>query len=120
MGPFARRRSPSHGIQSAASADAGQYRPAPPTTTKPKSAQIALVAARGPCWLSVRAGSETGRFLYERTLAQGQSVRFPGTRLWIRLGAPWNLDAMLNGKRVQLPGSIANVVVTPSRLVSAH
>jgi len=68
----------------------------------------------------VRAGSETGRSLYERTLEQGQSVRFSGTRLWIRLGAPWNLDAMLNGKRVQLPGSIANVVVTPSRLVSAR
>jgi hypothetical protein len=95
-------------------------RPAPPTTTKPKSAQIALVAARGPCWLLVRAGSETGRSLYERTLEQGQSVRFSGTRLWIRLGAPWNLDAMLNGKRVQLPGSIANVVVTPTRLVSAR
>jgi cytoskeleton protein RodZ len=95
-------------------------RPAPPTTTKSKSAQIALVAARGPCWLSVRAGSETGRSLYERTLDQGHSVRFSGTRLWIRLGAPWNLDAMLNGKRVQLPGSIANVVVTPTRLVSAR
>jgi cytoskeleton protein RodZ len=95
-------------------------RPAPPIPTKPKSAQIALVASRGPCWLSARVGSETGRSLYERTLEQGQSVRFSGTRLWIRLGAPWNLDAMLNGKRVQLPGSIANVVVTPTRLVSAR
>jgi hypothetical protein len=27
---------------------------------------------------------------------------------------------MLNGKRVQLPRSIANVVVTPTRLVSAR
>jgi Helix-turn-helix domain/RodZ C-terminal domain len=95
-------------------------RPAPPTTTKPKNARIALVAARGPCWLSVRARSETGRSLYDRALEQGQSVRFSGTRLWIRLGAPWNLDAMLNGKRVQLPRSIANVVVTPTRLIRAR
>jgi hypothetical protein len=71
---------------------------------------------RGPCWLSVRLGSDTGRLLYERTLEQGQTVGFSGTRLWIRIGAPWNLDATLNGKRVQLPGSIGNVVATPRGL----
>jgi len=61
----------------------------------------------------VRLGSDTGRLLYERTLEQGQAVAFSGPRLWIRIGAPWNLDATLNGKRVQLPGSIGNVVATP-------
>jgi hypothetical protein len=71
------------------------------------------VATRGPCWLSVRLGSDTGRVLYERTLEQGQAVGFSGSRLWIRIGAPWNLDATLNGKRVQLPGSLGNVVATP-------
>ena len=74
------------------------------------------MAARGSCWLSVRLGSETGRLVYERTLEQGQTVRFAGPRLWIRLGAPWNLDATLNGKRTQLPTSINNVVVTPGAL----
>ena len=83
-------------------------------TQKPVRARIALVATRGPCWLSVRLGSDTGRLLYERTLEQGQAVGFSGPRLWIRLGAPWNLDATLNGKRVQLPGSLGNVVATPS------
>jgi hypothetical protein len=68
----------------------------------------------------VRAGSETGRSLYERTLDQGQSVHFSGTRLLIRLRATSNLDAMMNTKRVQLRGSIANVVVTPTRLASAR
>jgi hypothetical protein len=38
----------------------------------------------------------------------------------IRLRATSNLDAMLNTKRVQLRGSIANVVVTPTRLASAR
>jgi helix-turn-helix protein/uncharacterized protein DUF4115 len=91
--------------------------PAPRTATqKPGRARIALVATRGPCWLSVRLGSDTGRVLYERTLEQGQAVDFSGPRLWIRTGAPWNLDATLNGKGVQLPGSLGNVVATPRGL----
>jgi hypothetical protein len=94
--------------------------PAPSTATqKPVHARIALVATRGPCWLSVRLGSDTGRLLYERTLEHGQTVGFSGPRLWIRIGAPWNLDATLNGKRVQLPGSLGNVVATPRGLQAA-
>lgn len=91
--------------------------PLPPATPhRPRTARIALVAARGSCWLSVRLGSEAGKLVYERTLEQGQMVRFAGPRLWIRLGAPWNLDATLNGKRAQLPTSIGNVVVAPGAL----
>ena len=94
--------------------------PAPSTATqKPVRAQIALVATRGPCWLSVRLGSETGRLLYERTLEHGQTVGFSGPRLWIRIGAPWNLDATLDGQRVQLPSSTGNVVATPRGLQAA-
>lgn len=85
---------------------------------KPKRAQLGFVAARGPCWLSVRLGSSSGRVLYERTLQPGQRAQFAGAHLWIRIGAPWNLDASLNGKRVQLPTSVADVVVTPSELRS--
>ncbi len=93
--------------------------PAPPAATpKPSRARIALVATRGPCWLSVRLGSAVGRLLYERTLEQGQTVRFSGPRLWIRVGAPWNLVATLNGKRVRLPGSLGNVIATPNGLRS--
>jgi hypothetical protein len=91
--------------------------PAPRTATpKPGRARISLMATRGPCWLSVRLGSDTGRLLYERTLEQGQAVGFSGLNLWIRIGAPWNLDATLNGKPVQLPGSLGNVVATPRGL----
>jgi cytoskeleton protein RodZ len=96
----------------------------PPTTTraatsKPRVAKIILTAARGGCWLSVRLGSDTGRLLYEATLQQGQSARFSAPRVWIRLGAPWNLDATLNGKSVRLPGALGNVIVTPTGLRSA-
>ena len=86
-----------------------------PTPT-PSSARIALVATRGASWLSVRLGSETGTPLYERTLGQGQTVRFSGPRLWIRVGAPWNLDATLNGKPVQMPATVGNIIAMPSGL----
>ena len=86
------------------------------TTPKPSSARIALVATRGASWLSVRLGSKTGTLLYERTLGQGQTVRFSGPRLWIRVGAPWNLDTTLNGKPVQLPATVGNVIAMPSGL----
>jgi hypothetical protein len=103
--------------------------PAPPApTTAPITrpleralsvARLALVAARGPCWLSVHVGSATGGLVYEQTLEQGRSARFVSKRLWIRIGAPWNLDATLNGKPVRLPPSTGNVMVTPTRLAAA-
>lgn len=87
--------------------------PAPSAETqKPARARITLVAARGPCWLSVRAGSESGRVLYERMLQTGERARFAATRLWIRIGAPWNIDATLDGKAVALPNALGNVIVT--------
>lgn len=90
---------------------------APRAATHPVTvARIVLVATRGRCWLSVHLGSATGRAVYARTLEQGRSARFSSTRLWIRIGAPWNLDATLNGKAVQLPASTGDVVVTPAGL----
>jgi hypothetical protein len=85
----------------------------------PQPARIELRATRGPCWLIVRLGSESGRVLYESTLEQGGSARFVGRRLWIRLGAPWNLDATLGGKPLSLPGTVANVFVTAAGLANA-
>jgi hypothetical protein len=87
--------------------------PAPsPPPRRPARARITLVAARGSCWLSVRAGSESGRVLYERMLQPGERVGFAATRLWIRIGAPWNLEATLDGKPVALPNALGNVLVT--------
>jgi len=102
-------------------------RPPPATTRKttpaprtakhtPTAARIVLVASRGPCWLSVHAGSATGPPIVMRMLQSGQRVRFVSRRLWMRLGAPWNVDAKLNGRSVQLPASTASVVVTSSGL----
>jgi Helix-turn-helix domain/RodZ C-terminal domain len=88
----------------------------PPAPPRPKTARFDLVATRGPCWLSVRLGSDKGRLLYERTLEAGQRARFVGNRLWLRVGAPWNVDATLNGRQAQLPATLANLLVTPQAL----
>jgi hypothetical protein len=93
---------------------------APPRARPPQPAraQIVLTASRGPCWLSVRLGSASGRVLYERMLEPGGRARFAGARLWVRFGAPWNVDATLNGKRVALPASVGDVLVTPGSVRS--
>lgn len=87
-------------------------RQAAPAQAQP--AKLVLTAARGPCWLHVNLDSRWGRYLYEGSLEQGQSLRFAGQRLWIRLGAPSNLEASLNGARATLPDDTASVLVTTS------
>jgi hypothetical protein len=92
--------------------------PPRPVKRTPAKARLVLAATRGRCWITVRLGSANGRVLFERTLEQGESARFAASRLWVRFGAPWNLDATLNGKRVALPGTIANVIVTSAGVAS--
>jgi hypothetical protein len=109
------------GAASAAAAGASAPatpRPARPATrrasrpAKPAVANLVLRATRGPCWLSVRQRSERGRHLFEGTLEPGASRRFADGPLWIRIGAPWNLEASLAGRRLPLPPTVANVLVT--------
>jgi cytoskeleton protein RodZ len=93
----------------------------PPTLQRPshaatRSAQLVL-RARGRCWLSIRAGSAVGPVLHEATLEAGGILRYTLTpsrpRLWLRIGAPWNLELSLNGKpSTALPRVPANVLVS--------
>jgi cytoskeleton protein RodZ len=93
-------------------------KPKPVATLAP--GRLVLLATRGDCWLSVRARSREGRVLYEGLLREGDQVRVAGRRLWVRIGAPWNLEARLNGKALQgLPADTGNVVVTSAGLVPA-
>lgn len=66
------------------------------------SAPAALVirAVRGDCWLLARRGGAKGPVLYEATLRQGQVIRFKASRVWVRFGAPWNVDASRAGRVV--------------------
>jgi hypothetical protein len=79
-----------------------------------RSARLVLKATRGDSWLVVRARSETGELLYQGTLTTGRTLQFVRKRLWLRVGAPANLDVRLNGKLASgFPRSTADVVVTP-------
>ncbi|MEX0816165.1 MAG: RodZ domain-containing protein [Gaiellales bacterium] len=81
--------------------------------TAPQLARLVLTAARGDCWVQVRAGSVSGRLLFEGTLEQGQAKRFTRKRLWLEVGAASNLNVRLNGRRAQsFPQGPAIVVVT--------
>jgi hypothetical protein len=80
---------------------------------RPQIAQLALVAARGDCWVEAHAGSSLGKTLFIGTLAQGKSVTLAGWKLWIRLGASGNVIGRLNGKPVTgLPAGTVTFVAT--------
>ena len=90
----------------------------PAHVTRPRTrthAVLALTAVHGSCWLLARLRSSTGTVIAEQTLAQGQTARFGLLRpLWIRLGAPWNVEAWIGKKSITglLPTLTGNVLVT--------
>jgi len=81
----------------------------------PRTVKLALTAARGDCWVSIRSGGVTGRLLFEGTLDQGKTIRYVGRRFWLQFGdAPSeNLDVKLNGRRVRDFPTESVVVVSP-------
>lgn len=89
---------------------------ATPHVTRPKThAVLALTAVHGSCWLLARLRSSTGTVIAEQTLAQGQTARFGLLRpLWIRLGAPWNVQAWIGKKSITelLPTLTGDLLVT--------
>ena len=57
--------------------------------------------------------------LYQNTLASGRRLTFLRRRLWVRVGAPWNLAVTAGRRRLvvplQAPGDIL-VTATGARL----
>jgi len=96
---------------------AKQHAPARTThrAAPPRQATLALTAVRGRCWFLARVQSSGGTVVAEQTLEQGQTARFALHRpLWIRLGAPWNVEAKIGSRTVttSLPTLTGNVLVT--------
>jgi cytoskeleton protein RodZ len=91
--------------------------PAQPAQAPVKNARLVLTAVGGDCWMQVRAGGVNGRLVFEGTLEQGQTQRFVKyKRLWLELGAPGNLNAKLNGRRLQnFPTRSSIIVVTAAQ-----
>ena len=85
-----------------------------------REAELVLTAARGDCWVQVRAGSADGEVLFAGILEQASTRRFTGERLWLELGAAENVDATINGEPVErLAGGPSTAVVTPAGLTEA-
>ena len=82
-----------------------------------RRARLVITAVRGDCWMQVRAGGVNGKLLFEGTVEEGQTQRFVKyKRLWLELGAPGNLNAKLNGRRLQdWPTRSSIIVVTTAQ-----
>ena len=90
--------------------------PPAPASQKPTVAKLVLTAARGDCWVAVRAGAPDGELLFSGTMYRGESKRFSAKRLWLEFGnAPAeNLNVKLNGRHVRrFPTNAPVVLVTP-------
>jgi len=85
------------------------------STTRPAVAKLTVTAARGDCWVAVRAGAPNGELLFAGTIFRGETERFSGRKLWVEMGAGENLNMSVNGKRIRdFPRSEPVVVVTAS------
>lgn len=78
------------------------------------STTVVVMAARGSSWLELRAGSATGRSLYQGTLPDGQRAEFTAKSIWLRAGAAAHLDITVNGKPLgrSLFGTVETVLPT--------
>jgi Domain of unknown function (DUF4115) len=100
-------------------APSGTRVPPKGSSSTAQGTRLALAAARGDCWLEVRHLSATGKVVYVGTLAKGKSVAASGAKLWIRFGAPQNVDLKLNGKAVSIPSGTLDVLVTGAGIRAA-
>ena len=94
----------------------------PTPSVRPASAtQAVLSAARGRVWMQVRSGSSTGTVIFEGILEQGRTLPVSlSPRVWLRVGAPWNLDVKIGGRvATGLPAQAGDVEITGSGLSPA-
>jgi cytoskeleton protein RodZ len=87
---------------------------APATKAHPRGGLL-VRATKGDTLLIVRAGSDTGKQVFQGTLAKGTFQRF-GTRkgLWVYLGSPENVRIELNGSNVPVGGGQPRSLIVPA------
>lgn len=101
------------------SAVPGAAKSTPPAVARRGQANLVVQAVRGDSLVIVRAGSVTGRLLYEGTLERPQSKRFVATRLWVTVGSPENLWLRLNGRPVRVGGGCPRVLVITAKQITS-
>jgi hypothetical protein len=80
--------------------------PQPAVTAKP--VRVNLIATKDT-WLELRQGSKTGRVVFSGILPQGQRLHASADRLWARFAAAGNVAVIVNGKPLQLAGTLERV-----------
>jgi hypothetical protein len=81
------------------------------------TARITLWARNGDTGLQVFRDSFRGKVVYSGTLQRGQTQRFTGRRLAIRIGRPQSVRVAVNGARAQLMRLWGTYLVTPNGLL---
>lgn len=76
-------------------------------TLSQPSATLVIDAVNGRCWVLARRGGPTGSVLAQQTLEQGDTLKLSGQHIWLRLGAPWNVQV----KRGTQPVKIAQTTL---------
>jgi hypothetical protein len=72
-------------------------------------------------WLLVRSDGATGAVVYQGVLQQGQTLPLTlAPRVWLRVGAPWNLDVTVAGRPATgLPTQVGDVLLTRAGMTQA-
>jgi hypothetical protein len=81
------------------------------------TARITLWARNGDTGLDVYRDSFSGDVRYSGTLQRGQTQRFTGPRLALRIGKPQNVRVAVNGARADLKRLWGTYLVTPNGLL---
>jgi hypothetical protein len=86
-----------------------------PAKVQPRTGGLLVRAVEGNTLLIVRAGSDSGKQVFQGTLTKGSSQRF-GTRrgLWVYLGSPENVKMKLNGRVVLMGGGQPRSLIVPA------
>jgi len=85
--------------------------PAPLTPPKRSQPTVVIKATRGDCWVSTRAGSSSGKVIFEGVLRRGRSLITHDARVWVRFGSSANVDVTVNGRRRTIPVGTVDVVL---------
>ena len=94
---------------------------APAVTPSHTQSGLLVQAKGGNTLLIIRAGSESGRQVWNGTLTSGESQRFDAARgLWVYIGSPENVRMKLNGRAVLVGGAKPrSLIVTSGDIVPA-
>lgn len=93
----------------------------PAVTPAVKQAGLLVHAKGGNTLLIIRAGSESGKQVWNGTLTSGDTQRFDAQHgLWVYIGSPENVQMKLNGRSVLVGGAKPrSLIVTSGDIVPA-